>query len=107
VLLEDIKRASQPLLKTGSAALWDVGDGVAAIEFTGKMNALDEEVIKLINQAIPLVKANFKALIIYNEGGNFSAGANLLMLLMTAQEGEWDELAQVIHHFQQMTAGRI
>jgi 3-hydroxyacyl-CoA dehydrogenase len=50
LLLEDIKAASKPLLKNGSAALWDVGDGVVALEFTGKMNALDGEVMKLIGR---------------------------------------------------------
>ena len=96
VLLEDVKRASLPLLKTGSAALWDVGDGVAAIEFTGKMNALDEEVIKLINQAIPLVKASFKALIVYNEGTNFSAGANLGLAMFAVNIAAWSEIEKLI-----------
>jgi 3-hydroxyacyl-CoA dehydrogenase len=77
LLLEDIKTAAKPLLKNGSAALWDVGDGVVALEFTGKMNALDEQVMALIGQAIPLVAAKYKALVVYNEGSNFSAGANL------------------------------
>ncbi len=81
--------------RTGSAALWDVGDGVAAIEFTGKMNALDEEVIKLINQAIPLVKASFKALIVYNEGSNFSAGANLGLAMFAINIAAWSEVEKL------------
>ena len=75
--LADLKLRAEPLISNGSAALWDVGDGVAALEFTGKMNALDEQVMKLIQQAIPLVQKDFKALVVYNEGSNFSAGANL------------------------------
>jgi 3-hydroxyacyl-CoA dehydrogenase len=96
VLLEDIKRGAEPLLKTGSAALWDVGDGVVALEFTGKMNAFDEEVIKLIQQAIPLVKASYKALVIYNEGSNFSAGANLGLALFAVNIAAWSEIDKLI-----------
>ena len=96
VLLGDIKRGAEPLLKTGSAALWDVGDGVVALEFTGKMNAFDEEVIKLINQAIPLVKAQYKALVIYNEGSNFSAGANLGLAMFAVNIAAWSEIEKLI-----------
>ncbi|PAV69300.1 hypothetical protein WR25_10694 [Diploscapter pachys] len=86
LLLEDIKLRSEPLLKNASAAVWDVGDGVAALEFTTKMNALDGEIMSLIQQAIPLVQDRFKALVIYNEGSNFSAGANLGMAMFAAPE---------------------
>jgi 3-hydroxyacyl-CoA dehydrogenase len=96
ILLEDIKLGAEPLAKTGSAALWDGGDGVAILEFTGKMNALDEEVIKLIQQAIPLVKAQFKALVIYNEGSNFSAGANLGLAMFAVNIAAWSEIEKLI-----------
>jgi len=96
VLLEDIKLGAEPIAKTGSAALWDGGDGVAILEFTGKMNALDEEVIKLVNQAIPIVKAQFKALVIYNEGSNFSAGANLGLALFAVNIAAWSEIEKLI-----------
>jgi 3-hydroxyacyl-CoA dehydrogenase len=94
--LEDIKLASQPLLKNGSAALWDVGDGVAALEFTGKMNALDGDVMKLIGQAIPLVQKSFKALVIYNDGSNFSAGANLGLALFALNIAAWGEVEKLV-----------
>ena len=94
--LEDIKLASQPLLKNGSAALWDVGDGVAALEFTGKMNALDGDVMKLIGQAIPLVQKSFKALVVYNDGSNFSAGANLGLALFALNIAAWSEVEKLV-----------
>jgi 3-hydroxyacyl-CoA dehydrogenase len=96
VLLEDIKLGAEPIAKTGSAALWDGGDGVAILEFTGKMNALDEEVVKLINTAIPIVKAQFKALVIYNEGSNFSAGANLGLAMFAVNIAAWSEIEKLI-----------
>lgn len=96
LLLEDIKLTSKPLLKSASAALWDVGDGVVALEFTGKMNALDGEVMKLIGKAIPLVQAQYKALVVYNEGSNFSAGANLGLALFALNIAAWSEIEKLV-----------
>ncbi|MGB3796017.1 MAG: 3-hydroxyacyl-CoA dehydrogenase NAD-binding domain-containing protein, partial [Alteraurantiacibacter sp.] len=96
LLLEDIKLSAEPLMANGSAALWDVGDGVVALEFTGKMNALDEQVMKLIQNAIPLVKKDYKALVVYNEGSNFSAGANLGLALFALNIAAWGEVEKSI-----------
>ena len=101
VLLEDVKRGAEPVIRNGSAALWDVGDGVACLEFTAKMNALDEEVAKLVGQAIPLVKARFKALVIYNEGSNFSVGANLGLAMFAVNIAAWSEIDRLIAAGQQ------
>jgi len=95
-LLADIKLAGQPIISNGSAALWDVGDGVAALEFTGKMNALDNDVMKLIGQAIPIVSDKYKALVIYNEGSAFSAGANLGLAIFAINIAAWSEIDKLI-----------
>ncbi|MDQ0837289.1 3-hydroxyacyl-CoA dehydrogenase [Sphingomonas faeni] len=89
-LLEDIKLRSQPILTNLSASLWDVGDGIAALEFHTKMNALDDQVVALINEAIPVVRERFKALVVYNEASNFSAGANLGAAMFAVGAGLWD-----------------
>lgn len=94
--LEDVKLGSKPVLRNASAALWDVGDGVACLEFTGKMNALDGEVMKLIIEAIPLVKARFKALVIYNDSSNFSAGANLGLALFAINIAAYGEIEKLV-----------
>ena len=101
LLLEDIKLASQPLLKNGSAALWDIGDGVVALEFTGKMNALDGEVMSLIGKATALVKESYNALVVYNEGSNFSAGANLGLAIFAVNIAAWGEIEKLITAGQQ------
>jgi len=101
LLLEDVKLASEPLLRNGSAALWDVGDGVAALEFTGKMNALDGDVMALIGKAIPLVSERFKALVVYNEGANFSAGANLGLAIFAVNIAAWGEIEKLVAGGQQ------
>ncbi|MEO5597030.1 MAG: 3-hydroxyacyl-CoA dehydrogenase NAD-binding domain-containing protein [Novosphingobium sp.] len=101
LLLEDVKLAAKPLISNESAALWDIGEGVVAFEFTSKMNALDPLTIQLIGEAIPLVTANYKALVIYNEGSNFSAGANLGMALFAIGMGAWGEIEKLIAGGQQ------
>lgn len=96
VLLEDIKLRSEPLLKNGSAVAWDVGDGVVAFEFTGKMNALDEQVLSLLQKTIALVKSQYKALVVYNEGSNFSAGANLGLAMFAVNIAAWGEVDKLV-----------
>jgi 3-hydroxyacyl-CoA dehydrogenase len=96
LLLEDIKLRSEPLLKNGSASAWDIGDGVVAFEFTGKMNALDEQVLSLLQKTIALVKSQYKALVIYNEGSNFSAGANLGLAMFAVNIAAWGEVDKLV-----------
>jgi 3-hydroxyacyl-CoA dehydrogenase len=96
LLLEDVKRTARPVLKNGSAAVWDLGDGVLCFEFTSKSNSLDAEIIGLLGKTIPLVKAQYKALVIYNEGRNFSVGANLALALFAANIAAWGELEKLL-----------
>ncbi|TZG27368.1 3-hydroxyacyl-CoA dehydrogenase/enoyl-CoA hydratase family protein [Sphingomonas montanisoli] len=96
LLLEDIKRTSKPLLKNASAAVWDIGDGVACFEFTSKMNALDGETLKLIGKAVELVSTRMKALVVYNDGGNFSAGANLGLAIFAVNIAAWGEIEKLV-----------
>src|SRR5690606_30899059 len=96
MLLADVKLAGKPLLKNSSAALWDLGDGVVCLEFTGKMNALDGEVMKLIGQSIGLVAKEHKALVVYNEGTHFSAGANLGLALFAFNIAAFAAIEQLV-----------
>ncbi len=90
LLLEDVKRAAErPLLKNGAASLWDLGDGVACFEFHTKMNAIEPDILDLLNKAIALVEKEKKALVIYNEGSNFSVGANIGLALFAANTAVW------------------
>jgi 3-hydroxyacyl-CoA dehydrogenase len=96
ILLEDIKRASKPVIKNGSASLWDIGDGVACFEFTSKMNSLDPDVMTLLGKSIAVVEKQFKALVIYNEGTNFSVGANLALAIFAANVAMWPEIENLL-----------
>lgn len=96
LLLEDVKRAGAPLLKNGSAALWDIGEGVACFEFTTKMNALDAGIFELMAKSLALVGERFRALVIANEATNFSVGANLGVALFTANIAAWGEIERAV-----------
>jgi len=96
IMLEDIKLKSKPILKNGSAALWDIGDGVACFEFTSKMNALDPDIIDLLMHSLHLAEKDFKALVIYNEGSNFSVGVNLGLALFAANIAAWKDIENLI-----------
>lgn len=96
LLLSDIKLASKPIAKNPSASLWDIGDGVVCLEFTSKMNSLDPEIMKMIHQAIEIVKKDYKALVVHNEGNNFSAGANLGLALFTMNIGMWPLIEETV-----------
>ncbi len=91
LLLADIKRKSKPVARNGSASLWDIGDGVLCLEFHTKMNALDGDSIASSCEkgARDRDGQGRKALVIYNEGGNFSLGANIGLILFAANVGLW------------------
>ena len=96
IVLDDVKLASRPVLKSASAALWDIGDGVACFELAGKGNAIDQAAILLLAQAIESVKAQFKALVIYSDAAQFSSGTNLSAILFTANIAAWETIDAVI-----------
>ncbi|HOO50326.1 MAG TPA: 3-hydroxyacyl-CoA dehydrogenase NAD-binding domain-containing protein, partial [Alphaproteobacteria bacterium] len=98
LLLKDIKLNSKPVFKTGSAAVWDIGDGVLCLEFTAKMNALDDQVFATIDWAVKNAGPNkdYKALIVYNEGSVFSAGANLGLALYAANIALWPQIEELV-----------
>lgn len=96
LLLSDIKRASKPLLKNASAAVWDIGDGVLCFEFTSKMNAMDDQIMALMGKTLALVGKSYKALVIHNEGTNFSVGANLGLALFAANIAAWPQIDALV-----------
>jgi 3-hydroxyacyl-CoA dehydrogenase len=94
--LADVKRRSKPVVKNGSASLWDLGDGIACLEFHTKMNAIDDKIMEMIHTAIATVPKSFNALVIHNEGSNFSAGANLGLAMFAANIAAWDQIEQMV-----------
>ena len=87
--LRDVKRGARPIATNRSASLWDIGDGVACLEFHSKMNSLNPLSLSMVNKAVAIVQRDFKALVIYNEGEHFSIGANIGLLLIPAFLRTW------------------
>ncbi len=101
ISLEVLKAGNKVLRDNGSASLIDLGDGVACIEFHTKMNSIDEGIIEMLRSAVEEGQKQFRALVIGNEAADFSAGANLLLMLMGARQGEWKMLEGAINGLQQ------
>jgi 3-hydroxyacyl-CoA dehydrogenase len=99
------KKSNGVVKKNSGASLVDLGDGVGCIEFHSKMNSLGADIISLILQTLKPGGPgdNFDAFVITNDASNFSVGANLMLLLMSVQEQEWDDVDLAIRQFQGMT----
>jgi 3-hydroxyacyl-CoA dehydrogenase len=99
------KKANGVVKKNSGASLVDLGDGVGCLEFHSKMNSLGTDIISLILQTLKPGGSGdaFDALVITNDATNFSVGANLMLLLMSVQEEEWDDVDLAIRQFQGMT----
>ena len=103
----DFRRSNGVVRSNPGASLIDIGDGIGCIELHSLKNAIGGDVLAMISSVLkPDSDAvrNFAGFVIASDRDNFSVGANLMQLLLAAQEGEWEELAAVIHGFQQMTA---
>jgi len=103
--VEVAKKSNGVVKKNSGASLVDLGDGVGCIQFHSKMNALGGDIISLIAQTLKPGGPGdgFDAFVIANDAQNFSVGANLMLLLMSVQEEEWDDVDLAIRQFQGMT----
>jgi len=88
VILREQKVISQNV----GATLFDLGEGVACVEFHTKMNALDDDIFEMLREGLDRVENDFDGLVVANEAENFSAGANLFFVVVAAQQGMWDAL---------------
>ena len=104
-LLKSARAGKRVVRKNAGASLVDLGDGVLGVEFHSKMNAIGGDTIDMLRRAVMEAADNFAALVVGNDGLHFSAGANLMLLLLEAQEGNWDEVDLMIRAFQGATMG--
>jgi len=100
ILLPSLKDREMKVAGNKGASLIDIGDGVACLEFHTKMNAMGDDIISMVMKSADIVSKDFQGLVIANHADNFSAGANLPLVLFSAQEEEWDELDWMIKQFQ-------
>ncbi|MBI3540863.1 MAG: 3-hydroxyacyl-CoA dehydrogenase/enoyl-CoA hydratase family protein [Deltaproteobacteria bacterium] len=100
IVLASLKERQKVVKKNDSASLIDLGDGVACLEFHSKMNAIDDEIVAMMQASLEEVNKNFVGLVIANQAENFSVGANLMLLWLEAQQQNWDTIKQVVQGFQ-------
>ena len=100
LILKSLKEAGRELERNSGASLLDLGDGVLCCEFHTKMNAIGADLIAMIHRGLKRLETDFEAMVIANQATNFSVGANLMLVLVGAQEQEWDELHMAVKQFQ-------
>ena len=102
-ILRAAKERSAVIRRNAGASLVDLGDGVVCVEFHSKMNAIGGDTLEMLQAGVAEAERNFAALVVGNDAPNFSAGANLMLLLLEAQEGNWDEIDLMVRSFQRAT----
>ncbi len=100
IILKSLKDAGREVERNSGASLIDLGDGVVCCEFHAKMNAIGADLIAMLHKGLKRLETDFDALVIANQAVNFSVGANLMLVLVGAQEQEWDELHMAVKQFQ-------
>jgi 3-hydroxyacyl-CoA dehydrogenase len=100
IILKSLKDAGREVERNSGASLVDLGDGVVCCEFHAKMNAIGSDLIAMLHKGLKRLDTDFDAMVIANQAVNFSVGANLMILLIGAQEQEWDELHMAVKQFQ-------
>lgn len=100
IVLKSVKERTSVIKKNAGASLVDLGDGVACLEFHSKMNAIGGDTIQMLKYSLAEVEKNFVGLVVGNQGPNFCVGANLMLMLLEAQEENWEELDMMSRVFQ-------
>jgi 3-hydroxyacyl-CoA dehydrogenase len=102
-ILRSAKERQRIVRRNSGASLVDLDDGVLAVEFHSKMNTIGGDTVQMLDAGLKEAAANFVALVVGNDAPDFSAGANLMLVLLEAQEGNWDEIDAMIRAFQTAT----
>jgi 3-hydroxyacyl-CoA dehydrogenase len=103
ISLKSVKDRTGVIKRNAGASLIDLGDGVACLEFHSKMNAIGGDNLQMLKFALGEVEKNFLGLVVGNQGTNFSVGANLMLMLMEAQDENWEDLDMMARAFQAST----
>jgi 3-hydroxyacyl-CoA dehydrogenase len=102
IILKSLRERGAVIEKNAGASLLDLGDGVVCCEFHSKMNAIGGDTVQMLNAGLRRLRSDFEAMVVANQAQNFSVGANVMLLLMSAQEQEWDEIHFAVRQFQQV-----
>ncbi|HEV2340730.1 MAG TPA: 3-hydroxyacyl-CoA dehydrogenase NAD-binding domain-containing protein [Candidatus Acidoferrales bacterium] len=100
LILKSLHEQSRVIEENSGASLLDIGDGVLCCEFHAKMNAIGGDIVAMLHAGLKRLASDFEAMVVANQAVNFSVGANLMLLLVSAQEEEWDDIAMAVRQFQ-------
>lgn len=100
ITVDALKRSNKLIKGNDSASLFDMGDGIVLLAFHSKMNSIDNDITALMHESLDWAEQNARGLVIGNDGGNFSAGANIAALLWAAKEGQWADIKKLVANFQ-------
>ncbi|MHB8525203.1 MAG: 3-hydroxyacyl-CoA dehydrogenase/enoyl-CoA hydratase family protein [Candidatus Acidiferrales bacterium] len=100
LILKSLKEQSKVVEENSGASLIDLGDGVVCCEFHAKMNSIGGDIVAMLHASLKRLHSDFDAMVIANQAVNFSVGANLMLLLVSAQEEEWDDIHMAVRQFQ-------
>jgi 3-hydroxyacyl-CoA dehydrogenase len=100
IILSRVRQAKMLISENAGASLFDLDDGVACVEFHTKMNALDDDIFEILKEGLDRTEKEFVGLVVGNEAENFSAGANLFMVVVAAQQGMWETLDSAVRKLQ-------
>jgi len=100
IVLANLKERQQVIKKNSGASLIDLGDGIACLEFHTKANSINEDLVAMMQTGVEEVSRNFQGLVIGNEGANFCAGADLVLLLIACRNKDWDRIERSVKAFQ-------
>jgi 3-hydroxyacyl-CoA dehydrogenase len=98
-----LRKGKAPVLKNDGAEAWDLGDGVLGLTFKTKANSIDPDVISMLGQAADRAEQDFRAMVVANEGDHFCVGANLLLVVMSASQQQWDDIKTMVKGYQYAT----
>ena len=104
-ILRAARAERTPVRRNAGASLVDLGDGVLAVEFHSKMNAIGGDIVDMLQLGVREAERGFEALVVGNDAAAFSAGANLMLMLLEAQEENWDEIDLMVRTFQSAVTG--
>ena len=102
IVLGRLRAAGREVVRNAGASLIDLGDGVVCCEFHSKMNSIGADTVQMLHTGLKRLNTDFDAMVVANQATNFCVGANLMMVLMLAQEQEWDEVDLAVRQFQQV-----
>ncbi|MCL6547417.1 MAG: enoyl-CoA hydratase/isomerase family protein, partial [Alicyclobacillus sp.] len=103
ISLERLKEAGRAVRSNPGASLVDIGDGIACLQFHSPKQAIGPDVLQMMEWAADEVEARWDGLVIAGDAPNFSVGANLMLMLMEAEDGNWDEIDRIIRQFHRAT----